>query len=264
MDMLKRDLAPLSESAWNEIDKRAASILKTSLSARKAVKVVGPKGWDHTAISEGRLDILDAKEGEVKSGIYKVQPLIEGRMSFSLNRWEMDNITRGAKDIDLSALDLAVKKIATFEENALYNGLATANITGLIQSSNHSPIPFGDDGATMMDAVAKGLIVLKENFEDSPFTLIVGKDAWTKLYKEMQGYPLIDRIENLTGGKVLYSSVIDGAILIPFDNENLELTIGQDFAIGYEFHDATEVTLFITESFTFRVLDGSIIVPFTV
>ncbi|MPW26098.1 bacteriocin [Alkalibaculum sp. M08DMB] len=260
--MLKRDLAPLSESAWNEIDKRAEAILKTSLSARKAVKVIGPKGWDHTAISEGRLDITDAQEGEVKTGVYKVQPLIEGRMSFSLDRWEMDNITRGAKDIDLTALDIAVKKIVTFEENALFNGLDAANITGLINGSDNEPIPFGQDGATIMDAVTKGLIILKENFEDSPYTLLVGKEAWTRLNKEVQGYPLINRIENLTGGKVLFSSVIEGAILIPFDNDNLELTIGQDFAIGYEYHDSKEVSLFITESFTFRVLDGSIIVPY--
>ena len=30
------------------------------------------------------------------------------------------------------------------------------------------------------------------------------------------------------------------------DDENLELTIGQDFAIGYESHDSKEVRLFAT------------------
>ena len=54
------------------------------------------------------------------------------------------------------------------------------------------------------------------------------------------------------------------AFLVPYDHDDLELTIGQDFSIGYEAHDTKEVTLFLTESFTFRVLDGSLIVPFTV
>ncbi len=66
------------------------------------------------------------------------------------------------------------------------------------------------------------------------------------------------------GGKVLYSPVADGAFMIPYDHEDLELTIGQDFAIGYESHDSKTVTLFITESFTFRVLDGNIICKFDV
>ncbi|MFZ7134177.1 MAG: family 1 encapsulin nanocompartment shell protein [Eubacteriales bacterium] len=264
MDILKRDLAPLSERAWKEIDTRAEGILKTHLSARKAVKVLGPKGWDYSALPEGRLDIIDAQDGEVKSGIYKVKPLVEGRISFRLDRWEMDNVTRGAKDIDLTALDEAVKKIATFEENALYKGLAQGNIVGLENASAHASIAFGNDGRAIMDAISQGLILLKENFEEGPFTLILGKETWKRLNKEMQGYPLINRIEELTGTKILYNTVVDGAFLIPYDNENIELTIGQDFAIGYESHDAKEVTLFITESFTFRVLDENIVVQYTI
>ena len=84
------------------------------------------------------------------------------------------------------------------------------------------------------------------------------------LNKEIQGIPLIERIERLIGGSVVHSLAIDGAFLLPYDNENLELTVGQDFAIGYESHDTKDVTLFLTESFTFRVLDPNLIVPFKV
>ena len=47
---------------------------------------------------------------------------------------------------------------------------------------------------------------------------------------------------------------------MPFDHEDLELTIGRDFSIGYQSNDAQSVRFFATESFTFRVLDPSIIV----
>ncbi len=104
MDMLKRELAPLSAKAWAVIDDQAKDILKTHLSARKVVKVNGPKGWDYTVIPEGRLELLDVQNGQVKSGIYRIKPLVESRMSFALDRWEMDNITRGAKDIRLSTV----------------------------------------------------------------------------------------------------------------------------------------------------------------
>jgi uncharacterized linocin/CFP29 family protein len=58
MDLLKRELAPLAREAWDEIDERAVDVLKTHLSARKVVRVEGPKGWDYTSITEGRLNLL--------------------------------------------------------------------------------------------------------------------------------------------------------------------------------------------------------------
>ncbi len=41
--MLYRELAPVSSNAWDEIDERAAEVLKSTLSARKVVRVNGPK-----------------------------------------------------------------------------------------------------------------------------------------------------------------------------------------------------------------------------
>jgi uncharacterized linocin/CFP29 family protein len=34
-----------------------------------------------------------------------------------------------------------------------------------------------------------------------------------------------------------------------------ELTVGQDFSVGYAAHDREDVELYITESFTFRILE---------
>ena len=54
------------------------------------------------------------------------------------------------------------------------------------------------------------------------------------------------------------------AFLMPYDHEDIELTIGQDFSIGYENHDDKKIKLFITESLTFRVLDEKLIVKFNI
>lgn len=263
MDMLKKELAPLSSRVWEEIEDRAAEILRSRLSARKVVHVVGPLGWNHTAVAEGRLDLVD-DNGDVKAGVYRVAPLSEARVRFALNRWEMDNLNRGAKDIDLDALDAAAEKIADFEEQAIYNGFKAGGIVGLSEAAAHKPVVFGKDGSGIMESISIALVTLRTSHAQGPCSLIVGTKAWMKLNKEIQGIPLVERIERLIGGKVVHSLAIDGAYLVPYDDENLELTIGQDFAIGYESHDTKEVTLFLTESFTFRILDPNLIVPFTV
>jgi uncharacterized linocin/CFP29 family protein len=46
-----------------------------------------------------------------------------------------------------------------------------------------------------------------------------------------------------------------GAALVSTRRGDYELTVGQDLSIGYTAHDRTDVDLFITETFTFRVLE---------
>ncbi|OHD63443.1 MAG: bacteriocin, partial [Spirochaetes bacterium GWF2_52_7] len=226
MDILKKELAPLSTRVWEEIESRAAEILRSRLSARKVVRVDGPKGWNFTAVPEGRLDLVD-DTGDVKAGVYRVAPLSEARVRFSLNRWEMDNLNRGAKDIDLHSLDAAVEKIADFEEKAIYHGFKAGGIVGLSEAAAHKPVVFGKDGSSIMESVSVALITLRASHAQGPCTLVVGTKAWMALNKEIQGIPLVERIERLIGGSVVHSLAIDGAFLLPYDNENLELTVGQ-------------------------------------
>ena len=261
MDMFKRELAPLSAEGWNEIEKRAKEVLLSRLTARKVVNVQGPKGLDFTAVNEGRLTLLDDKN-DVKAGIYTLKPLTEARIRFTLNRWEIDNIVRGAKDIDFTNLDEAVEKLALFEENAIYNSYPAGAIKGLKESSAHKKLTLGETGTEILTSLTEGIMLLKKSYIHGPYSLVVGTKAWINLNKEVQGMPLLERVEKILGAKVVLSTSVEGAILVPYDNDNLELTIGADFSLGYESHDTKEITLFATESFTFRVLEPKAIVVF--
>jgi uncharacterized linocin/CFP29 family protein len=137
MDLFKRQLAPLSSEAWEEINERAKQVLKSYLSARKIVNVVGPKGWEYSFLPEGRVKLLD-REGEIGVGLRKAKPLIEARIPFKLVRWQMDDIERGAKDSDLAPLEDAVKQIALFEERVIYNGYEKASVEGIVEASENT------------------------------------------------------------------------------------------------------------------------------
>jgi len=45
------------------------------------------------------------------------------------------------------------------------------------------------------------------------------------------------------------------AVLLSHRGGDFQLTVGQDLSIGYTGHDKETVHLYLTESFTFRVLD---------
>lgn len=259
--MLYRNLAPISPEAWEEIDQRAAEVLKSYLSARRVVKVNGPKGLDFNVITEGRL-LETQNENDVDYAKYQVQPLIETRVEFEMERWELDNIERGAKNVDYEPLEEAMKKLALFEEEAVYNGLKNGGIIGLKDAVKTAEIDFGKDPTEIMDAITKGILQMKKLFVPGPYTLVVSADAYGKILSKETAYPLDQRIEELIGGKIVFNHVINGAYLLPYNHDDLEFTIGRDFSIGYQGSTDTAVKFFATESFTFRVLDPNLIVKF--
>ena len=44
MDLLKRELAPVTQEAWAQIDEEASRVLKLHLAGRKLVDFSGPHG----------------------------------------------------------------------------------------------------------------------------------------------------------------------------------------------------------------------------
>ena len=261
--MLYRNLAPISNEVWEEIDERASEVLKSYLSARRVVNVNGPKGFAHNVITDGRLANTEELENGISYGNYKVIPLVESRVEFDMDRWELDNLQRGAKDIDYEPLENAMRDIALFEEEAIYNGLDNAIIDGIENSIELETINFGQEAKGIMEAITKGLVELRKNFAQKPFSLVVNEEAYKRILSSETAYPLDVRIKELIGGDIIFSHVVDGAFLLPLNHEDLELTIGRDFSIGYQDHDAEKVRFFATESFTFRVLDPAIIIKFS-
>src|SRR5262249_58730220 len=99
MNDLLRDLAPISDSAWKEIDSQARQALAVELAGRKLVDFVGPKGWQESAMNLGRVEAVKGAPADGVSGaLRQVQPLVELRAPFALSRAEVDNIARGAVD----------------------------------------------------------------------------------------------------------------------------------------------------------------------
>ncbi len=60
MDHLYRDLAPIAEAAWSQIEDEAKGRLVTYLAARKLVDLDGPRGWTYSATDLGRVDEVDS------------------------------------------------------------------------------------------------------------------------------------------------------------------------------------------------------------
>jgi uncharacterized linocin/CFP29 family protein len=176
-DILRRNLAPVTDAAWQEIERQSTRILKGNLSGRRLVDFQGPHGWGFAAVNLGRLDLGsgEALDG-VPWGMRKALPLVEIRVPFKLGIWELDDVERGAKNPNLDGLTAAAVKAARFEEMAIYHGFGTAGIQGLLSASSHKPVPLGPDRSGLVESVESALLAIQEAGIGGPYALVLGKE----------------------------------------------------------------------------------------
>jgi uncharacterized linocin/CFP29 family protein len=98
---------------------------------------------------------------------------------------------------------------------------------------------------------------------EGPYGLALGPAPYMRVLEttEHGGYPLLDHLRTIVGGPLVWAPGVDGAVVMSVRGDDFELVVGQDFSIGYLSHSATSVTLYLQESFTFRVLTPEAAVP---
>lgn len=256
-NILKRSLAPVTNEAWTEIDEQARQILAGNLSARRSVDVNGPHGWSFAAVNLG--SVTAAKTAAAKGvnwGIRDVLPLIEIRIPFKLGIWELDNITRGSKTAALEAVDEAASQAAQFEEKTVYYGFNAGGISGILNSSSNRAVSFSPSPSTFAGTVETAIHAIQSRGIGGPFDLVLGRKPYQVLaIGNAEGFPLKQKIKDMIGGSIHWSPALEGGAVISRRGGDYELTLGQDFSIGYHSHDSKDVNLYLTESMTFRVLE---------
>lgn len=264
-DLLRRAKSPVTDAAWQEIDDTASRLLKTLLLARRIVDVSGPHGWDLGAVNLGRLDVAEEPApGDVPWGTRRVLPLVEARLPFILDQMELDAVSRGAKDADLKPLEEAARKAALFEERTIYRGLQAAHISGILERPELTTVSLPEDPLQVPRAVAEGVHALRSAGIPGPYFLLLGKQSFLDLKAHGEGdYPPQRVIGELVDGGIYQSPAVQGGLLLSGADGQFELTIGLDWSIGYAVHDRDNVELYLTESFTFRVLEPAAAVELT-
>jgi len=263
MNDLLRELAPISSEAWKDIEEEATRTLKLVLAARRLVDFHGPKGWHKSAVNLGRVKRLDASIQEgVEARIRQVQPLTELRNVFELSREELEVSGRGGKNPDLDAVRFAARAAAIAEDRAVFQGFGAAGIEGIDEASKQNTLTIPQQFEGYPDVVAEAVHRLRTAGVGGPYAIALGPRCYTGLTRSTQrGYPIIDHVRELVDGPIVWAPAADGAIVLSLRGGDFELTVGQDFSIGYLDHTATTVRLYLQESFTFRVLSPEAAVP---
>src|SRR5258708_8463781 len=94
MNNLHRELAPISDAAWAQIEEETKRTLKRYLAGRRVVDVEGPGGSGLSAVGTGHLQKIAAPQNGILARHRQVKALLELRVPFDLDRHAIHDFDR--------------------------------------------------------------------------------------------------------------------------------------------------------------------------
>jgi uncharacterized linocin/CFP29 family protein len=264
MNNLHRELAPISDEAWAEIEQETTRTLKRYLAGRRVVDVSGPGGVSLAAVGTGHLASIDPPADGVQARQRQVLPLVELRVPFTLSREQIDDVARGSQDSDWQPAREAARQIAFAEDRAIFAGYPAAAIGGIVPGASNPPVILPADIAAYPMAFAQAANQLRSAGVDGPYTAVLSAEAYTAVSEASdQGYPVIRHLRNVLDGELIWAPAITGAVLVTARGGDFSMHLGQDFSIGYLSHNDADVVLYLQETFTFQLLTTEAAVALT-
>lgn len=255
MNNLHRELAPVSDAAWAQIEEEAARTLKRHLAARRVVDVVGPAGVSLSAVGTGHLRKIPSPARAAIVRQREIKALVELRVPFDLDRQAIDDVERGANDADWQPAKDAARTIAFAEDGAILEGYSDAGIVGIRQGTSNPLMTLPADVRKYPDAIARALSQLRLVGVNGPYAVLLGAAAYTALSETSdQGYPVLEHVKRLVDDNIVWAPAIEGAFVVTTRGGDFALHIGQDVSIGYLSHTGETVRLYLQETFTFLLL----------
>jgi len=264
MNNLHRELAPVSEEAWAQIEEEAARTFKRHLAGRRLVDVHGPAGEGLAAVSTGHLEPIDAPDDGVLAHQRQVAALVQLRAPFSLDRQQIDDVARGSQDSDWQPVKDAARQLAFAEDRAIFAGYPAAGIGGIGPGASNPPLALPPDARQYPDVITKALSELRVAGVNGPYAVALSADAYTAVSETSDhGYPVIEHIKRLVSGDIVWAPAISGAFVLTTRGGDFDLQLGQDVSIGYLSHNEAEVQLYLQQSLTFLVYTSEAAVELT-
>jgi uncharacterized linocin/CFP29 family protein len=255
MNNLHRELAPISEAAWADIEEETSRTLKRYLAARRVVDVSGPGGVALSAVGTGHLRNIEAPGRGILARQREVRALVELRVPFELDRQQIDDVERGAGDSDWQPAKDAARELAFAEDRAIFDGYSAAGIQGIRQGTSNPQITLPADVRQYPDAIAQALTQLRLVGVNGPYSVLLSADAYTGLSETSDhGYPVLEHVKRLVDGEIIWAPAIAGAFVLTTRGGDFDFHIGQDISIGYLSHTDAAVRLYLQETFTFLLL----------
>jgi uncharacterized linocin/CFP29 family protein len=262
MNNLHRELAPITDAAWEQIEDEVKRTFERHSAARRVVDLSGPHGAEFAAVGTGHVTELAAPDSGLIARARNAQPIVELRVPFTLARADIDDVERGSQDSDWQPAKDAARKIAFSEDRIVFDGYEPAGITGIRPASSNPKLSLPAEVRDYPNTISQALSALRLAGVNGPYSVLLSADAYTAVSETADhGYPIREHLRRLIDGDIVWAPAIEGALVVSTRGEDFCLQLGQDLSIGYLSHDANTVELYLQESLTFFAYTSEASVP---
>ncbi|WP_326566118.1 family 1 encapsulin nanocompartment shell protein [Amycolatopsis rhabdoformis] len=254
MNNLHRELAPISDVAWSDLEDEARRTFAEFASARKVVDVVVADDATLSAVGTGHVEGVDSPLAGVTTRLRTAQRIVDLKVPFTVTREAVDSVEWGAKDPDWQPVKDAAQAIAYAEDRIVFDGFAGAGITGIRPASSLNPVALPAEASAYPKAIGDALAKLRAAGVAGPYSVLLSNAAYTAAIEAADhGYPVLEHLKQIVDGDLILTPAIEGACVLTTRGGDYELHFGQDLSIGYTSHDADSVQLYFRETLTFLV-----------
>ncbi|MFF2928119.1 family 1 encapsulin nanocompartment shell protein [Streptomyces celluloflavus] len=249
---LHRELAPVTQAAWAQIEEEAGRTFRRHVAGRRVVDVPEPAGPALAAVGTGHRTEIASPAPGVTACLREAKPLVELRVPFSVSRAAVDDVTRGSNDSDWQPVKDAARTMAFAEDRAIFDGYAAAGIDGLRDRTSNPVLSLPAEPRDYPDAISRAVTSLRLAGVDGPYALLLGADEYRAVSETSDhGYPIAAHLARMLDGAPIWAPALSGAFVLSTRGGDFELRLGQDVAIGYTSHDASSIALYFQETLTF-------------
>ena len=246
MNNLHRELAPISDAAWSQIEEETSRTFKRYLAGRRVVDVHGPGGVALSAVGTGHLRNVAPPADGILARQREVNALVELRVPFDLDRQQIDDVERGADDSDWQPAKDAARLLAFAEDRAIFEGYARrrhhrhpqGNQQSDDDASGRRPRLPGRHrpGAEPAASRRRQWSLLRPAERRCLYG--IERDQRSRLSRPGAHQAPVD-------GEIIWAPAITGAFVLTTRGGDFGLHIGEDVSIGYLSHDDRTVRLYL-------------------
>ena len=228
---LLHELAPISDDAWSEIDRRGHAHAdplprrpqarrlgrparpRRLVGGRRAARVARPR-WRATSPRPGvRSSRSSSCAARSRSTAPSSRPSTAARPTPTSTRSSTPAATWPAPRTSWCS-----------------TATPRPTIDGIGAASPHEPITLSDQFDRYPNHVAQAVAVLKAAGVAGPYAIALGPRCYAGVIEttEKGGYPLLQHLGLILGGPVVWAPAVDGAIVLSQRGDDFQLTLGQD------------------------------------
>lgn len=250
----------LSGNIFNEMRQSKEKVLNSVGSLRKFISF---NKAENMATVGQRYKLKNNKDkAEVYS--YEVKPMAEARIAFEMSKDDLDMINQGIEPFNLDAFEDAVYKLIEFEENLFFNGIDNLNLEGFNKTIENEEIKTDGSPNSVINAIQKASVVLRKNYIEGPYKLIMGKDMLEYTSQLVGDRTLSNIIEKQLKTNITVSEYIKGALLVPMHSDDIKANVGKDITVDVDYIEEENVKFYLSEALNFDILDPNIAVKIKV